>query len=111
LTTEFDPTTVLLTAVEYVDNPAITGTEELDGVSTTVIEGQVDLRAVDSVTPRAGLAQQVVTARMWIDGANLVHRLQVIGPLLASEPDGIVHQLDLSKFDEPVDIVAPREQE
>ena len=39
--------------------------------------------------------------------ANLVQRLQTIGPLLAGHPAGIVHQLDLSKFNEPVHIVAP----
>jgi lipoprotein LprA len=107
MTTEFDPTTVLLKAIEYVDNPVIVGTEELNGVATTVVEGPVDLTQIDSGTPRAGLAQQPVSVRIWVDGANLVQRLQVIGPLLESEPEGIVHQLDLSKFNEPVNIVAP----
>jgi lipoprotein LprA len=107
LTTEFDPTAVLLKAIEYVDNPVIAGTEELNGVATTVVEGTVDLSQIDSGTPRAGLAQQPVSVRIWVDGANLVQRLEVVGPLLESEPEGIVHQLDLSKFNEPVQIVAP----
>ena len=34
--------------------------------------------------------------KVWIDGDNLVRRLQIIGPLLEGEPDAIVHQLDLS---------------
>jgi lipoprotein LprA len=107
LETEFDPTAVLLKAIAYVDSPVITGTEDLNGVPTTVVEGTVDLVKAASGTPTAGLAQQPVQVKMWIDSANLVQRLQMIGPLLEGQPEGIVHQLDLSKFNEPVDIVAP----
>src|SRR5262245_34838556 len=96
LDTEFDPTTVLLKAIEYVDNPVITGTEDLNGVPTTLVEGTVDLAKVNSGTPKAGLAQQPVQAKIWLDSAHLVQRLQLIGPLLEGEPEGIVHQLDLS---------------
>jgi hypothetical protein len=107
LETEFDPTTVLLTAIGYVDAPIITGTEDLNGVPTTVVEGTVDLVNATSGTPTAGLAQQPVQVQIWVDSANLVQRLQTVGPLLAGQPEGIVHQLDLSKFNEPVHIVAP----
>jgi hypothetical protein len=107
LDTEFDPTTVLLKTIGYVDTPVITGTEELNGVPTTVVEGTVDLVKATSGTPTAGLAQQPVQVKIWVDSANLVQRLQTIGPLLEGQPEGIVHQLDLSKFNEPVHIVAP----
>ena len=107
LDTAFDPTTVLLKAIEYVDSPVITGTEDLNGVPTTVVKGTVELVNATSGTPTAGLAQQPVQIKIWVDGANLVQRLQTIGPLLAGQPEGIVHQLDLSKFNEPVHIVAP----
>jgi hypothetical protein len=107
LETAFDPTTVLLKAIEYVDTPVITGTEDLNGVPTTVVEGTVDLVKATSGTPTAGLAPQSVQVKIWVDNANLVQRLQTIGPLLAGQPEGIVHQLDLSKFNEPVHIVAP----
>src|SRR5215217_8360747 len=107
LETEFDPTTVLLKAIEYIDSPVITGTEELNGVPTTVVEGTVDLAKAISSSSTAGLAQQPVQVKIWVDSANLVQRLQLIGPLLEGQSDDIVHQLDLSKFNEPVHIVAP----
>ena len=107
LETEFDPTTVLLKTIEYIDTPVITGSEELNGVPTTVVEGTVDLVNATSGTPTAGLAQQPVQVKIWVDSANLVQRLQTIGPLLEGQSEGIVHQLDLSKFNEPVHIVAP----
>jgi hypothetical protein len=107
LDTEFDPTTVLLKTIGYIDTPVITGTEDLNGAPTTVVEGTVDLDKATSGTPTAGLAPQPVQVKMWVDSANLVQRLQTIGPLLEGQPEGIVHQLDLSKFNEPVDIVAP----
>jgi len=107
LETEFDPTTVLLKAIEYVDSPVITGTEDLNGVPTTIVEGTVDLVKATSGTPTAGLAPQPVQVKIWVDSENLVQRLLTIGPLLEGQPKGIVHQLDLSKFNEPVHIVAP----
>jgi len=107
LDTEFDPTTVLLKTIGYIDTPVITGTEELNGVPTTVVEGTVDLGKATSGMPEAGLAQQPVQVKVWVDSANLVQRLQTIGPLLEGQPEGIVHQLDLTNFNEPVHIVAP----
>jgi hypothetical protein len=107
LDTEFDPTTVLLKTIGYIDTPVITGTEELNGVPATVVEGTVDLGETTSGTPADGLAQQPVQVKLWVDSANLVQRLQTIGPLLEGQPEGIVHQLDLTKFNEPVHIVAP----
>ena len=107
LDTAFDPTTVLLKTIGYLDTPVITGTEDLNGVSTTVVEGTVDLVNATAGTPTAGLARQPVQVKIWVDSANLVQRLQTIGPLLEGQPEGIVHQLDLSKFNEPVHIVAP----
>jgi hypothetical protein len=108
MVTEFDPTTVLLKAIDYVQDPTITGTEELDGISTTIVEGKVDVSQLSAGgTPVAGMAQEPVTARIWIDSSNLVQRLQIVGPILDSEPEEIVHQLDLSNYNAPVDIVAP----
>ena len=107
LSTEFDPTTLLLKTIEYIDAPVITGTEELNGVPTTVVEGTVDLANAMSGTSSAGVAQQPVQVKIWVDSANLVQRLQLIGPLLEGQSEDIVHQLDLSKFNEPVHIVAP----
>ena len=107
LDTALDPTTVLLETIGYIDTPVITGTEDLNGVPTTVVEGTVDLDKATSGTPTAGLGQQPVQVKIWVDSANLVQRLQTIGPLIEGQPAGIVHQLDLSKFNEPVHIVAP----
>ena len=45
--------------------------------------------------------------RVWLDDAGRVVRLQIVGQVVLSEPPGIVHQLDLSAFDEPISIEAP----
>jgi lipoprotein LprA len=107
LDTALDPTTVLLETIGYIDTPVITGTEDLNGVPTTVVEGTVDLDKATTGTPTAGLGQQPVQVKIWVDSGNLVQRLQTMGPLIEGQPAGIVHQLDLSKFNEPVHIVAP----
>jgi len=109
LSTEFDPTSLLLKAIDHVDNPTITGSEDIAGASTTIVEGTVDLSKIETDSSRGTLATAPVAVKVWIDGDNLVRRLQIIGPLLQGEPDAIVHQLDLSGFNEQVDIVAPAE--
>src|SRR5215212_1730594 len=52
-----------------------------EGAASTVIESTVDPSHIESGTPRTGLAKQPMSIRMSVDGADLVHPLQLIGPL------------------------------
>jgi hypothetical protein len=107
LLVDFDPGAVLLAAVEYLTDPVVVGTEEIDGAPTTVIEGTVDLGPVAAQYPDVGINEQPLSLRVWLNEADLVVRLQIVGQILLTEPPGIVHQLDLSAFDEPVSIEEP----
>jgi hypothetical protein len=104
---DFDPGAVLLAAVQYVIDPVVVGTEEIDGTSTTLIEGTVDLAPIAARYPEVGINQLPLPIRIWLNEADLVVRLQLVGQILLREPEGIVHQLDLSAFGEPVFIEAP----
>jgi hypothetical protein len=107
LISTFDPIATILNAIPRIDNSVIVGTEELDGVATTVVEGSVDWTLIDFRTPRRDQVLQPILVRIWVDDANLVRRIQVVDPLSESEPRGFLQQLDLSRFNEPVEIVAP----
>jgi hypothetical protein len=44
---------------------------------------------------------------VWIDSENRVRRVQVTGPILQTEANDLIRQIDFSNFNEPVDIQAP----
>jgi hypothetical protein len=103
----FDPEAVLLAAVEYVTDPVVIGPEEVEGVPATLIEGSVDLSPIAATFPDIGINEEPLLIRLWLNEADLLVRLQIVGPIVRSEPPGIIHQLDLSAFNEPVSIEAP----
>jgi hypothetical protein len=43
----------------------------------------------------------------WIDTERLVRRVELTGAILEGEADDIIRRVDLSAFNEPVDIQAP----
>lgn len=105
-----NPDRILTAAVQLLENPAITGTEKIAGVSTTRVEGTVDVRRIEEIagTPIAGIPQvEPLDIRIWIDQEGHVLRLEFEGPLTEAETGPIVRRLDLSHFDELVTIEPP----
>lgn len=108
-----NPDRLLLTAVDAVEEPTIAGQDEVDGVPTTRINGMATLDPLNDAgltgTPMAGttLLGAPVQVAIWIDEANLVRQLDVYGPLIEGEAPNTVRRLNLSAFDEPIDIQAP----
>lgn len=103
-----NPDRVLLQAVALIDNPSIQGRDEIDDVEVTRIDGTFDpSRVAGDGTPPAGLRTEPLPVAVWIDDAGRVRRLEVAGPLIEAEAADVVRRLDLSAFDEPVDIQPP----
>lgn len=102
-----DPNSGLLSAVHTMKDPRLAGSERIGNVDVLVLQGTVDAGTLQSVAGDAE-AGRLVPARIWI-GKNdlLVYRIRIEGPLSASEPKNIVRQLDLSQFNEKVDIEPP----
>ncbi|MGH2535548.1 MAG: LppX_LprAFG lipoprotein [Thermomicrobiales bacterium] len=103
-----NPDRLLLQAVEMIQNPTIAGTEEIDGVETTRIEGAFDPSTLDIATPvpeMLNLNPKPVV--IWIDGEGRVVRLRLEGPLTDAEDPGIVRTLNLSDFDAEIEITPP----
>jgi hypothetical protein len=102
-----DPNSGLLAVASKMNNPKLTGSEKIGNVDAYLVQGTVDAVTLQSVATDAEAGRQV-PARVWIGKADsLVYRIRIEGPLSASEPKGIVRQVDLSQFDEKVDIEPP----
>jgi len=107
LVTAFDPAALIVKALENVDDPAITGTEVLDGEAMTVVEGTVNLSLFDFGTPIVDVAAKQVKVQIWVDQADLVHRIEVKDTILRTDLETLILQVDLSGFNEPVGIDEP----
>lgn len=119
-----NPDRLILPAIGQVHDPVIAGTEKIGDTDTTRIDGTVDMAAAatnliavaspDAGTPEVlqpGEGQIAFPASMpfsvWLDGSNQVHRVEVTGAILENEAGDIVRRIDLSNFNEPVDIQPP----
>jgi lipoprotein LprA len=115
LATLINPDRLLLAAVGLVKAPVIDGTESIDGVQTTRVTGTVDLSTIGALagaTPEAGSVSDLLILgtmpiTVWIDGDNHVRSLELEGPLTKDETPDVIRRLDLTDFDEPVDIENP----
>lgn len=110
-----NPDALILMAVRLVRNASVTGTEKVDGVDTTVVEGAVDFYAVandtfgDATMLEGLIAEGEKDITFWIDDRNRIVEVEILGPLLASESEDVARVLSLYDFNEPVEIEAPPE--
>ncbi len=112
-----NPDRLILPALNTVVDPVIAGTDSINGVETTRVVGIVDLSQVVSMTgtPEAdaesGEALITLPTSMpfaaWIDAEHVVRRVELTGAILEGENNDIIRRVDLSAFNEPVDIQPP----
>jgi hypothetical protein len=113
LQTLINPDVLILAAVRLVKDAQITGTENVDGAPTTVVEGTVDFSGLlddmgQSQTEAAAfLSDKPVDVMFWIDEEDHILEVEMLGPILASESDDVVRVVRLFEFNEPVEIEAP----
>jgi hypothetical protein len=102
-----DPNNGVLKALKGVKNPQIAGHEKLNGVDTTVVAGDVDAGDLTSLAQNAQAGKQV-KGKAWIgDADHRLYRLRIDGPLNDQEPANIARIIDLSQFNEKLDIQPP----
>ena len=113
-TAALNPDALLRAAVAAIQDPVIIGEDEIDGEPATLVAGSVDFARLALGTPTPAdappdpdLPTEPLPVQIWIDEAGRVVRLRLEGPLTPVEPDNVVRRLELSAFDEPVDIQPP----
>jgi|GEM_PF-1330133 len=108
-----NPDQLLLYAVRLVHDARISGTEKVDGVETTMVEGTVDFYSVlQSAVGEQEMIQQFLAegekdVTFWIDDQHHVIEGEIRGPIFTSESDDVVKVLSLFDFDKPVEIQEP----
>ena len=103
----FDPNTGIFKAAHDIKDPQLTGSDKVGSVDTWVVQGTVDAGDLTSIATDAQAGHQV-TMKVWIGKEDsLVYKIRLEGPLSDSEPKNIARQIDLSQFNEKLDIQPP----
>lgn len=102
-----DPNNGVGKAITSVQSPVIAGTDTINGQPTTIVTGTIDAGQLKALDQQAQAGKQV-NGKIWI-GTNdhQVYRVRLEGPLTDGEAPNIARQIDLSQFNEPLDIQPP----
>ncbi len=103
----FDPSTGITALMRGVTGAEVVRTDEIEGVEAYVIQAQVDSGDLQEVVPNAEPGMPV-EALVWVGiDDSRPYRAELTGPATPDDADDIVRRIDLSAFDEPVEITAP----
>lgn len=104
----FDPTGGVIPLLRSATDPVVARAERVDGVETYRVDATVDSGALTLFSPDA-TPGRALRASAWIGVDDpLVRRIEVTGALARGERDDLVRRLAFSRFDQDVEIVAPR---
>jgi hypothetical protein len=104
----FDPGAGTTAALRAATNLRLAGEESIGGTKVWRVEGDVDAGALSAVAGSVAEPGYMVKGTAWIGQEKpLVYRIRLEGPLGSKDPQGIVRKIDLSKFDETVNIELP----
>lgn len=102
-----DPERGVPNLMRKLASPTLVGREMLDGMETYHLRGTI---TPDQIAPMLGAppAQAPIPADVWIDSQEfLVRQVVLTGAISTLEPEGVVHTLRLSAYNQPVTIEAP----
>jgi lipoprotein LprG len=103
----FDPEQGILAVIEGASGLERDGSEAIGGVDCARITGQVRAGALKPLLDDAE-GDAMLGMELWIGKDDkLLRRLQLNGPIEPEESADAVRTVDLSRFDEPVEIEAP----
>lgn len=105
-----DPAKGVLSVMEGISRPIVKATEEVDGVTLQQVSGTApaaDVAPLVAVSP----SQRDVSVVLWIgEDDHLVRRIELSGPVARGESSKAKRVIELSRFDEPVTVEAPKER-
>ena len=102
-----DPAALVAGLLPAVMDPALSDGGSVGGVETHLVTGRIDSGALRDAL---GIAEpgREVTVEAWIGvDDQLLRRVRLIGALSDVESPDVVRQVELSRFDEPVEIMPP----
>jgi hypothetical protein len=103
----FDPAKGLLALIAHASDVTRDGSEDVGGVPCYRLKGKVSAEALKPLLNTAE-GTQLVPIELWIGKDDkLLRRLSLNGPISPDEGEDAVRTVELSAFDEPVQISAP----
>lgn len=103
----FDPTKGVLAVIGGAQDVARDGSEAVGGADSYRLKAKV---RADALTPLLGneAGAELLPVELWIGKSDLLlRRIRLSGPVSASEPKNAIRTVELSAFDQPVQISAP----
>lgn len=103
----FDPDAGVRAIASSLTEVRVSGRESVQGVDAFVLEGTIPSDALEAMAPIAepGLTVRV---RVWTGADDhLIRRIRLEGPFAPGEPENIVRELEISRYNEPVTIEPP----
>jgi len=93
--------------VNAVREPKVVGEEEMHGVDTLHIEGQIDSEDLSELVPGAGQGFPV-QLELWLDrNQGLLQQVHIIGRVVPTDETNTLRQLTLEDINQPVVIEPP----
>ena len=90
-----------------VQEPAFSGTNEVDGVLSSRVKGTVRSESLGTLIPPAFPGQEV-DVELWIgQPQSFLRRVRIEGRILAADDPEVVRVLSIQGFDQPVEISLP----
>jgi LppX/LprAFG-like lipoprotein len=102
-----NPAALVSGLLPSIMNPELSEGGSVDGVDTHQVTGTIDSGALQDAL---GIAEpgREVEVEAWIGKDDMLpRRVRLIGPLSDAEDADVVRQVELSRFDEPVEIMPP----
>lgn len=104
----FNPDSGIKSLLKGVYEPAIVGSEDVDGRACYRVRGKTAAKALEPFT-LTYVDGAVVESELWIDKQeHLVRQLRLRGRITEMDPETVVRIVQLSRFDQPVDIRLPQ---
>jgi hypothetical protein len=104
----FDPGTGLAAVLKGIATPVQLGEEQQGGVLCYHLKGSIVSDALRPITGSAATGV-MISVELWIGKDDfLVRQIKLEGKITESEKDGIVRTLDLSNFNQEVNIQLPQ---
>ncbi len=104
-----NPDTLVLAAVNVLQDARIDGTEKVSGQETTRIAGVINLAEAASLVDEAAgqISSDPLDVLVWIDSDDRIVEIELAGPILTSEDATVIRSVRFFDFDEPVEIEEP----
>jgi hypothetical protein len=101
-----DPRALVDAIVASISNPQVVDETKLGEITTTHLRGTMDSGALQDALSAAQPGHEL-TVDLWIGPDNLVRRAKVTGPIRDGEAANIARQIELSRFNDSVQISPP----